>query len=91
MKSKVESEIEQYDDADNEEVEYDYDESVDAGGPDVASNKGSKITLIAFSALLIAIVLYFLFFNDKRFGLFASARIKFSDKLLNSGNVVQIR
>ncbi len=58
---EAEAEVEE---EDYEEEEYDYDDdSVDAGGPDVASGKGSKMTLIAFSAVLMAVVFYFLFFK----------------------------
>ncbi len=49
------------------EEEFDYDNSsLDASAPDVASSKGSKITLIAVSAILISFVLYFLFFNNNQ-------------------------
>ena len=49
------------------EEEFDYDNSsLDTSAPDVASSKGSKITLIAVSAILISFVLYFLFFNNNQ-------------------------
>jgi type IV secretion system protein VirB10 len=51
---------------DNEE-EFDYDSSsLDTSAPDVASGKGSKVALIAVSAILIGSVLYFLFFNTNQ-------------------------
>jgi type IV secretion system protein VirB10 len=56
--------IEEDDEIDFEEDDSDNDGAIDVGGPDVASGKGSKIALIAVSALLIGFVLYFLFFNS---------------------------
>lgn len=55
---------------------YDYDD-VDSSAPEVASPKGSKITIIAFSALLISLVLYFLFFKG------GSQDVKKSDPVKN--------
>ncbi|MDA0901935.1 MAG: TrbI/VirB10 family protein [Proteobacteria bacterium] len=49
----------------NEDYDPDQDSEVDAGGPGVASAKGSKTLIIVASALLITVVLYFFFFKTE--------------------------
>ncbi len=61
MKRKVEDEIKV---DDSGEDSYDYGEDqVETGAPKVAGSKGGKIIFIAFFAILISVLLYFLFFN----------------------------
>lgn len=60
MKSKIEIELDKPDENQGAAEE---SEAIEVKGPDVASGKGSKVTLIAASAILIAVVLYFLFFS----------------------------
>lgn len=60
----VDKEVDDIQIENNEDDVYDYgDDEVDSGAPKVAASKGSKMALIAFSAVLISVVLYFMFFS----------------------------
>jgi type IV secretion system protein VirB10 len=50
----------------NDENEEEYDVEIDAGDPGVASAKGSKMMIIFASAVLITVVIYFLFFKGEK-------------------------